>query len=70
MRKRNYTHIQKVLPKIETMIAQGKTQREVAEYFEFKDKHVVKELLKRQRCKKGDWKREFCHGRKGPPAKC
>ena len=49
MEKRNYTHVQMLLPEIEAMIAEGKTQREVAEYFGFKDKYVVKRLLmKRQ----------------------
>ena len=48
MKKRNYTHVQLQLPEIEAMIAAGKTQREVAEHFGFKDKSVVKNLLKRQ----------------------
>ena len=51
MNKRNYTHIQEFLPEIEEMIAGGKSQREVAEHFGFKDKYVVKELLKRERRK-------------------
>lgn len=51
MSKRNYTHMQALLPEIEAMIAKGKTQREVAEHFGLKDKYVVKELLKRQRRK-------------------
>ena len=37
MEKRNYTHVQMLLPEIEAMIAEGKTQREVAEYFGSKD---------------------------------
>ena len=49
MSKRNYTHIQMLLPEIEAMIVSGKTQREVAEHFGLKDKYVVKRLLKRQR---------------------
>ena len=52
MEKRNYTHVQMLLPEIEAMIAEGKTQREVAEYFGFKDKYVVKRLLNRQREKR------------------
>lgn len=51
MSKRNYRHMQALLPEIEAMIAKGKTQREVAEHFGLKDKYVVKELLKRQRRK-------------------
>ena len=49
MKRRNYTHVQELLPEIEGMISAGKTQREVAEQFGFKDKYVVKRLLKRQR---------------------
>ena len=51
MKKRNYTHVQELLPDIKAMIEAGRSQREVAEYFEFKDKYVVKNLLKRQRRK-------------------
>lgn len=51
MSKRNYTHVQALIPEIEGVLAGGKTQREVAEYFGFKDKYVVKELLKRERRK-------------------
>ena len=51
MEKRNYTHIQVLLPEIKAMLAEGKTQREVAEYYGFQDKQVVKSLLKRERRK-------------------
>ena len=51
MEKRNYTHVQALLPEIKTMLAEGKTQREVAEYYGFKDKYVVKQLLTRERRK-------------------
>ena len=54
MGKRNYTHVQMLLPEIEAMIGEGKTQREVAEHFGFKDKYVVKELLKRERRRKAE----------------
>ena len=33
MKKRNYTHVQVLLPEIKAMLDAGKTQREVAEYF-------------------------------------
>lgn len=36
MSKRNYIHIQVLLPEIEAMIPKGKTQREVAEHFDLK----------------------------------
>lgn len=51
MEKRNYTHVQALLPEIKTMLAEGKTQREVAEYYGFKDRYVVKQLLTRERRK-------------------
>ena len=51
MEKRNYTHIQALLPEIKAMLAEGKTQREVAEHYGFRDKHVVKRLLERERRK-------------------
>lgn len=51
MKKRNYTHVQALLPEIRTMLAAGRTQREVAEYYGFPDKKVVKGLLERERRK-------------------
>ena len=48
MGKRNYTHVQALLPEIKAMIAEGKTQREVAEHYGFQDKQVVKRLLERE----------------------
>ena len=51
MRKRNYTQVQALLPEIKVMLSEGKTQREVAEHFGFKDKYVVKQLLIRERRK-------------------
>ena len=47
MEKRNYTHVQVLLPAIKAMLAEGKSQREVAEYYGFHDKQVVKRLLER-----------------------
>ena len=38
MGKRNYTHVQALLPEIKTMLAEGKTRQEVAEHYGFKDK--------------------------------
>ena len=51
MSKRSYTHIKEMLPTIQAMVAEGKTQREIAEHFGFKDKFVVKDALKRARRK-------------------
>ena len=51
MGKRNYTHVQGLLPEIQKMVESGQTQREIAEHYGFKSKEVVKELLKRERRK-------------------
>ena len=65
MCKRNYTHIQELLPAIQAMAAEGMTQKAIAEHFGFKDKSVVKFALLRAR-KKGTTIPKF-RGRK--PAK-
>ena len=52
MSKRNYTHVQVLLPEIKAMQAEGKnTEGNCGIYYGFKDKQVVKELLKRERRK-------------------
>ena len=51
MGKRNYTHVQALLPEIKTMLAEGKTRQEVAEHYGFQDKQVVKKLLERERAR-------------------
>ena len=51
MSKRGYTHIKEFVPAIKAMVAEGKTQREIAEYYGFKDSEVVREALKRDRRK-------------------
>ncbi len=51
MSKRRYTHVKELLAAIKKMVEQGKTQREIAEYYGFKDKMVVKRLLERERRK-------------------
>ena len=51
MEKRRYTHVQELLPEIQAMVAEGKTQREIAEFFGFKGKQVVRGLLNRERRK-------------------
>ena len=69
MEKRNFTHVQMLLPEIEAMMAEGKTQREVAEYFGFKDKYVVKRLLDRQREKRRKLEAGIVPRPKGRPRK-
>ena len=51
MWKRNYTHVQALLPEIKTMLAEGKTRQEVAEHYGFQDKQVVKKQLERERAR-------------------
>lgn len=51
MKKRGYTHVKELVPVIQQMVAEGKTQREIAEYYGFRDKEVVKEALKHERRK-------------------
>ena len=48
---RSYTSIKALTEEIKNMVREGKTQREIAEHFGYKDKYVVKELLKRERRK-------------------
>ena len=65
MSKRGYTHVQRLLPEIKLMVEAGKTQREIAEHYGFKDKEVVRELLKRERRKE----RKIPKSRSRKPAK-
>ena len=51
MGKRNYTHVQELLPEIKAMVSSGRSQLEIAEHFGLRDKNVVKDLLKRERRK-------------------
>ena len=51
MSKRNYTHVKILEPEIVEMRESGKTKREIAEHFGFKDKSVIKYLLIRERKK-------------------
>ncbi len=69
MNKRNYTHIQELLPEIKAMLAEGKTQREVAEHYGFKDKYVVKQLLTRERRKERKLEAGIMPRPKGMPRK-
>ena len=69
MKKRNDTHVQALLPEIKTMLAQGKTQREVAEYYGFQDKQVVKRLLERERRKERKLEAGIIPRPKGRPRK-
>ena len=69
MEKRNYTHIQALLPEIKAMLVEGKTQREVAEHYGFRDKQVVKRLLERERRKERKLEAGILPRPKGRPRK-
>ena len=69
MEKRNYTHIQALLPEIKAMLAEGKTQREVAGYYGFQDKQVVKRLLEHERRKERKLEAGILPRPKGRPRK-
>ena len=69
MEKRNYTHVQALLSEIRAMLAEGKTQREVAEYYGFRDKQVVKRLLERERRKERKLQAGILPRPKGRPRK-
>ena len=69
MSKQNYTHVQELLPEIQGMVAEGKTQREIAEHFGFKDKNVVKKLLERNSAKQRKLQAGFTPRPKGRPRK-
>ena len=51
------------------MLAEGKTQREVAEYYGFRDRQVVKKLLKRERAKQRKLEAGILPRPKGRPRK-
>lgn len=69
MSKRKYEQVQQLLPEIRAMSAAGKTQREIAEYFGFSDKFVVKRLLKRERDKDAKLRAGIVPRPKGRPRK-
>jgi len=69
MGKRNYTEVQALLPEIKVMLSEGKTHREVAEHFGFKDKYVVKQLLIRERRKERKLEVGIVPRSKGRPKK-
>ena len=68
-KSREYTHIQVLDKAIKEMIEEGKTQREIAEYFGFKNKRVVHQYLKRERKKQLQIANGILPRRKGRPSK-
>ena len=66
---RNYTHIDLVKNEVLSMLAQGKTQREVAKIFGFRDKYVVKAFVKRHNRKMKNLEAGIAPQPKGRPRK-
>lgn len=66
---KKYTHIELVGAEVLEMLAQGKTQREVAEKFGFRDKYVVKEFVKRHNRKMKRMEAGIMSRPKGRPRK-
>ncbi len=69
MGKRNYTHVQALLPEIKAMLAEGKTRQKAAEHYGFKDKQVVKKLLERERTRQRKLEAGIIPRPKGRPRK-
>ena len=66
---RQYTHVQAVEKEMLEMKAAGKTNREIAEHFGFKDKYVVQEWVKRYNRKKRKMEAGIVPRRRGRPPK-
>jgi len=66
---RKYTHIKAMEPEIRQMKEEGKTSREIAEHFGFKDKYVVKQLISRENRNKRKAQAGIPPRRPGRPAK-
>ena len=69
MSKRKYTHIQELMPEIQAMIADGKSHREIEDYFGLTGDRPVHNLLKRERRKEKKILAGIMPGPKGRPRK-
>lgn len=69
MSKREYTQVQHLLPEIKRLREEGKTHREIAEHYGFKNKEVVEQLLARERRKEKQLLSGKITRRKGRPRK-
>ena len=66
---RPYTHVQVVEKEMLEMKAEGKTNREIAEYFGFQDKYVVKGWVKRYNRRMREMEAGIMPRRRGRPPK-
>jgi IS30 family transposase len=69
MSKRGYTRIKGLVPVIQTMVSEGKTYREIAEYYGLKNSEVVREALRRHRRNEKKMEAGIQIRRKGRPRK-
>lgn len=51
MQKRKYSHVQTILPQVQQMISEGMCYREIADYYGFDSKKVIKNLVYREKKK-------------------
>jgi hypothetical protein len=65
----NYTHVQALEKEILEMLNSGKTQREVAEHYGFRNKNVVKKLVERYHRRQRDLEVGILPRRRGRPSK-
>lgn len=66
---RGYTHIKMYEAEIIRMKEEGKTNREIADYFGFKDKYVVKQMISRKHRSERKNKNGIEPRRRGRPPK-
>ena len=69
MSKRNYTHIQALLPEIKALLAEGKSHREIERHFDLAGDRPIHNLLKRERRKEQRLVAGNVPGVKGRPRK-
>lgn len=68
-KNKEYTHIAMLEQQILSMKEEGKTNREIAEYFGFRDKYVVKGCIKRYNRKQKNMEAGIPLRRRGRPPK-
>ena len=67
--KSRYAHVKEHEREVLELLANGKTQRDVAEYFGFWDKYVVKGFVKRHNKQQKEQQAGIALSRKGRPPK-
>ena len=66
---RKYTHIKELLPEIKMMLEEGKTHREIEEFFHLQGDRPIHNLLKRERKNEAKIAAGLGIKRKGRPRK-